>query len=117
MCIRDSARRALLLALDKDEIAAVGFGASVSPLWTNQSTPDNLPFGPAGFPEIRQDKEESRKLFEQVGIKEINFVGWDAPWTQPILSSVQQQLDDVGVKAILLLGGRNPEFPHWLSFL
>ena len=97
------ARRALLLALDKDEIAAVGFGASGSPLWTNQSTPDNLPFGPDGFPEIRQDKEESRRLFEEVGLKEINFVGWDAPWTQPILSSVQQQLDAVGVKAILHL--------------
>ena len=95
------ARRALLLAIDKDELAAVGFGESGSPLWTNQSTPENLPFGPAGFPEIRQDKEESKRLFEEVGLSEINFVAWDAPWTQPILASVQQQLKDVGVDAVL----------------
>ena len=56
---------------------------------------------PAGFPEIRQDKEESKRLFEEVGLSEINFVAWDAPWTQPILASVQQQLKDVGVDAVL----------------
>jgi ABC-type transport system substrate-binding protein len=95
------ARRALLLALDKDELAAVGFGDSGLPLWTNQATPANLPFGPSGFPEIRQDKAESKRLFEEVGVKEINFVGWDTPWMQPVLSSVQQQLSEVGVEAIL----------------
>lgn len=107
------ARRALLLALDKDELAAVGFGASGLPLWTNQATPSNLPFGPSGFPEIAQDKAESKRLFEEVGVKEINFIGWDTPWMQPVLSSVQQQLSEVGVEAILHIG----LIPDWTCAL
>jgi peptide/nickel transport system substrate-binding protein len=95
------ARRALLLALDKDELAAVGFGDSGTPLWTNQMIPSDLPFGPSGFPEIRQDKEESKRLFAELGITELHFVFWDSGFADAVLAVIERQMKDVGVTAIL----------------
>ena len=43
------ARRALLLALDKDELSKVGFAESGIPLPTNQMILSTLPFGLGRF--------------------------------------------------------------------
>ena len=95
------ARRALLLALDKDELATIGFGDSGNPLWTNQMLPSNLPFGPSGFPRINRDIEESKRLFAELGITELHFVFWDSGFADAVLAAIGQQMKEVGVTAIL----------------
>jgi peptide/nickel transport system substrate-binding protein len=92
------ARRALLLAIDKQEIVDAGYGGTARPILTNQFIPSNFPLGPKGFPEIERDVEEAKRLFAELGVDELHFVAWDAPAWTPISEVLQSQLAEAGVK-------------------
>ena len=103
------ARRALLLAMDKQEIVDAGYGGTARPILTNQYIPSNFPLGPKGFPEIERDVEEAKRLFAEVGITELNFVAWDAPAWTPISEVLQSQLAEAGVKLTIQIN----RVPDW----
>ncbi len=92
------ARRALLLALDKQEIVDAGYGGTARPILSNQYIPSNFPLGPKGLPEIERDVEEAKRLFAEIGVTELHFSSWDAPAWTPISEVLQSQLAEAGVK-------------------
>jgi ABC-type transport system substrate-binding protein len=95
------ARRALLLALDKQQIVEVGWGTTAAPILTNQFLPSNFPLAGKGFPDIERDVEEAKRLFAEVGITELHFNSWDAPAWTPVSEVIQQNLAEAGVETIL----------------
>jgi peptide/nickel transport system substrate-binding protein len=103
------ARRALLLALDKQEIVDAGYGGTARPILSNQYIPSNFPLGPKGFPEIERDVDEAKRLFAELGVTELNFVAWDAPAWTPISEVLQSQLAEAGVKLTIQIN----RVPDW----
>jgi peptide/nickel transport system substrate-binding protein len=103
------ARRALLLAMDKQEIVDAGYGGTARPILTNQYIPSNFPLGPKGFPEIERDVDEAKRLFAELGVTELNFVAWDAPAWTPISEVLQSQLAEAGVKLTIQIN----RVPDW----
>ena len=103
------ARRALLLALDKQAIVDAGYGGTARPILTNQYIPSNFPLGPKGFPEIKRDVDEAKRLFAELGITELNFVAWDAPAWTPISEVMQSQLAEAGVDLTIQIN----RVPDW----
>jgi peptide/nickel transport system substrate-binding protein len=91
------ARRAVLLAMDKQEIVDVGYGGTARPILSNQYIPGNFPMGTA-FPPIERDVEEAARLFKEVGITEIHFNSWDDPAWTPIGEALQSHLAEAGVE-------------------
>ena len=95
------ARRAVLLAIDKQEIVDVGYGGTARPILSNQYIPSNFPLGPKGFPDIERDVEEAKRLFAEVGLTEFHFQTWDDPAWTPIAEALQSQMAEAGVKVII----------------
>lgn len=97
-----NARRALLLALDKEAIAEAGYFGRANPRLNNNLIAPGLWAEDPTIPDIPRDPETAKQLFEAAGVTELKFLGYnETPQFKPISQVMERNLDEIGIKLTL----------------